>query len=584
MHQSLFYKGERGFVNQQHMRIGKYTTIDFCTYLNGCSYGKWMQYTILQEIELHLDVAGDFIITLVGYHLEEDNPVRIEFLKRDYHYKTRSTLQLPFPTNDETIVGFEITSLEECCIYGGTYIGRHAGTIERETILSIVTTTFCKENYITENMHQFQEELLESSDDRFRNNIYIHVVDNGRTLNPTVWNNEHLCIHTNKNVGGSGGFARGMLETLHQKRAVTHVLLMDDDVFALPESVKRTYALLSLLKPSYEKHFISGAMLDYDKMQMQCEDIGVLTMQNGFTPLKPKFDHDMLVDNLRNEGDYFEHPRQHAAWWYCCIPISQIQDNGLPLPLFIRCDDMEYSRRCHAKFITMNGICIWHKGFASKYNAVYDLYYQFRNWLIAGATSQIYDNQEIFIWWKNAYKKEILRFHYNGARLLLEAMQDYLRGPQWIEQEHCEEVLRKKLEKNEKLMPLVQLGEFEMNLQNLYQDLPRKFLDKCFYHITLNGHRFYPTFLLKKGRTVIPYNWVIVSQKQSLRQELIAVNPVTMTGVIRRMDKKRFQRLQRSYKQTVKQYKKNHVYIEREYVRHASYMVSEKFWRKYLDL
>ena len=87
------------------------------------------------------------------------------------------------------------------------------------------------------------------------------MVDNGRTLSAEEIQTEHVMVHPNLNVGGAGGFTRGMLEAMDHKEKPTHVLLMDDDVMILPESLIRTYNLLKIVRPEYEHHFISGAML-----------------------------------------------------------------------------------------------------------------------------------------------------------------------------------------------------------------------------------------------------------------------------------------------------------------------------------
>lgn len=73
-----------------------------------------------------------------------------------------------------------------------------------------------------------------------------------------------------------------MLESLIQTPKATHVLLMDDDVLILPESIKRTYALLKVLKPLYHNCFVSGAMLYYENMSTQHEDIGTVTTEGFF--------------------------------------------------------------------------------------------------------------------------------------------------------------------------------------------------------------------------------------------------------------------------------------------------------------
>ena len=86
---------------------------------------------------------------------------------------------------------------------------------------------------------------------------------------------------------------------------------------------------------------------------------------------------------------YEDKENMYAGWWYCCIPVSKMDINKLPLPLFIRGDDVEYSIANHAKFITLNGICIWHMGFTTKYNPAMELYQVHRNSLIIQATSDV---------------------------------------------------------------------------------------------------------------------------------------------------------------------------------------------------
>ena len=85
------------------------------------------------------------------------------------------------------------------------------------------------------------------------------------------------------NVGGAGGFTRGMIEALELPKKPTHVLLMDDDVMVMPESLFRTYYLLRLLKDEYKKCFLSGAMFDYDIRQKQYEDVGFVHKADDHT-------------------------------------------------------------------------------------------------------------------------------------------------------------------------------------------------------------------------------------------------------------------------------------------------------------
>ncbi|MDE6921185.1 MAG: hypothetical protein K2P89_14980, partial [Lachnospiraceae bacterium] len=176
------------------------------------------------------------------------------------------------------------------------------------------------------------------------------------------------------------------------------------------------------------------------------------------------------------------------------------------------------------------------------------------------------------------------RFNYGAAELVLRALEDYMQGPVFIEQERGEQIVKENSLKNEKLFPLGELDVKEIDFEDIYCDIPRKFIDKCIYHFTMNGQRFWPQAWLRKERAVIPFDHCVVSQKQTLRKELLAVNPYLKTGVIRKMDKKRFKEVYKRYRKDIKYYKRNHVNIEDSYRERGKYLVSEEFWMKYLEL
>ena len=76
----------------------------------------------------------------------------------------------------------------------------------------------------------------------------------------------------------------------------------------------------------------------------------------------------------------FEEKCDYNAWWYCTIPMQYVRSDNLPLPIFIRGDDVEYGLRNMKNLILMNGICVWHEPFEFKYSSSM-YYYIFRNTL-----------------------------------------------------------------------------------------------------------------------------------------------------------------------------------------------------------
>lgn len=189
-----------------------------------------------------------------------------------------------------------------------------------------------------------------------------------------------LTILNSRNTGGSGGFIRGMRHALSHG-PYTHVLLCDDDVTLHPETLYRTLALLELratrekeLNVSLSPYVISGAMFEKERPNY-CHCV--------LERLNQRAHHRSILGNcaLNSESDTIRNlliklkevlathtpcSNQYAAWWYCCIPVTLIHEQGLPLQFFIRGDDQEYGLRLKAPIVTLNGIQIWHPAFKQK--------------------------------------------------------------------------------------------------------------------------------------------------------------------------------------------------------------------------
>lgn len=581
----LFYRGQRGLLNreQESLQMQNCSVTDFSTYLNGFSYGKWKEYTEMQTVRLHLKMQGKFSVTLVGYHLDVYSPIRKEYGTYTYELGNAEEIVLEYPENEEEMLGFEISAQNDTVLFGGYYTGEYAPECLRNVELCLATTTCRKEEFITSNVETLKKEILDADDD-MKNHFYIHVVDNGRTLNPDDMKSWHIDVHPNKNTGGSGGFSRGMIESLEQTPKATHVLLMDDDVVVLPESIRRTYRLLTLLKPEYQNHLISGTMLFYEEMNIQHEDVGTLRSNCDYWSLKGRLYQENLKDNLLNEQYYYGTDRRYAGWWYCCIPTPVIEKHGLSMPMFIRGDDIEYSLRCKAEIITMNGICIWHMGFINKYNLSFDRYQRCRNLMVAQACGSIGEEVQVFPMVCKGFRAELLKFNYNGARLILRALQDYLKGPEFLEQDLGEQIVKENAALNEKTVEISNFPGVDWDLPGVWNNPPRKFLDTIWFRITYNGHRFWPSRWLKDEAECILLGDAYQPQRYVRRSKLLAINPDLKIGVMRTIDKQAYKELRREWKKTMKEYKKNGQRVKEAYQKEKDYMTSVAFWKKYLEI
>ena len=307
-------------------------------------------------MKLHLVLGGGKAkISLLGYHQAGLDTVRQEFGTEIVELEQGVEWEYEFPENDEQMVGFELAALSpELEIRAGYFTIEVDEKKLQPVKLAIATTTCRKEDFIRKNVGLIRQELLEQ-DTEVAQNLFLHVVDNGQTLTEKEIKGRHVYLHPNRNTGGSGGFSRGMIEAMRQKPVATHVLLMDDDVLVLPESIYRTYMLLRALKPEYRECFVEGAMLHYEEPHLQHEDIGTVKYnERGLKPLKGILDQTLLANNLQTET--IEPPAMggYGAWWFCCIPAATIRREGLPLPLFVRFDDVEYGNRCRP----LHALCI----------------------------------------------------------------------------------------------------------------------------------------------------------------------------------------------------------------------------------
>jgi hypothetical protein len=452
-----------------------------------------------------------------------------------------------------------------------------------EVDISLVTVTYKKEEFITDNLRLLENEIIYSEED-ISNHIFVRVIDNGRTLKEEEWNSDRIRIYHNPNTGGSGGYARGMMETLwDEKFPATHALLMDDDVKLLPESLIRTYNLLRCLRPEYKDHFISGAMLYYERMNVQHEDVGYVAKDGTYGPRKPVMEMHLAESVIRNEKIYEDQSNNYAGWWYCCIPRTKLDLNRLALPLFIRGDDVEFSIANKAKFITLNGICIWHMGFVTKFNMAMEFYQVHRNSLIIQAASNVtpevdYKGRIIRI-----FLRELRRFNYTGCDLLLDALEDYLKGPEFIMSPTGEEIMARQSARAGKLKDLRQnFSEFDVDCNEIYiHGKELKGIRKFWYEKTYNGHLL-PTFMLNKKPGIIAYDWFDAPEKQYLREAVLAVNPHEETGILRYRSRREFLRLMRRYRLLNRQYKKNENRVKKEYENIKQKILGAEFWKEYL--
>lgn len=592
-HYAMMYRGSRlrYYPMQSAFKLLKGEFTEFFTYFNSFSYAKWKKYTCVDNVYLKLKCKGQFTVQMFGHYLE-GRDIKKEFYPiQHYNLKSYAEVEIPIPQNiSGQVIGFQIAALSEFWIEGGGWYTEVPQSKINNVRISIATTTFKKEEYIKRNIDILERELF-YSDEPCKEHFRLRVVDNGRSLDPEEFNSEYITVFPNDNVGGAGGFCRGMIESRNGAENPTHILLMDDDVIILPEALIRTYSLLALMKEQYKKHFISGAMLKAEQMNEQHEDVGFVSDKGYYMAEKPTMFLHLWDHVFLNEEEHTHIPNSYAAWWYCCFPANTINEEDLPLPVFIRCDDVDFSVRHQAQIITLNGIFVWHNDFKYKFSAAMEFYMVNRNSLITKAIDGIYSNADFIGHINQVFDERICSLDYKGCDLLLDAIEDYLKGPDFLKVPRGEQIVKEKSAKNEKLVPLQQAclsleGSYWVDRYRVYDGLYNpaelKGFKKFLYKATKNGH-IMPKSFLRKETAVIPNDWFYSAGKQYMSEQVLAVS-VNGTANLRIRSRKRFLQLVNRRKKLMKRYKRENKKITQMYSEAAKTFRSEVFWKEYLGI
>lgn len=576
-------------------------SVDFFTYFNACSLAKWKKYAGIKRVYLHLEFANEAI--------NKEYACTIQFFGRSYLDSAASSLasgvrltstmgktkengslvfDLLIPETDYEVIGFALDVRGGVVLEKAYYYARVAEEQINPVKIALCTTTFLKEDYIIPNIELVKNEVL-AADDVIAKNFHMFVIDNGRTLDAEALSDEGVTVLPNPNVGGSGGFARGMMEAMKHDENFTHVLLMDDDVSISTESLRRTFNLLSLAMGKYKNAFINGAMLVAEEPNRQFEDVSYVVNSGAYTSVKSnKYYMDQQQYIVRNEHIDVEIPKAYGAWWFSCIPVSAIEQVGLPLPLFVRCDDVEYGMRAKPIYMTMNGICVWHDGFMGRSRASVDSYQYVRNFLIMIAMTDCSSQDLFMLRMERALRLQLRVMSYDAADLILDGIADYLKGPDYFASLNGEEVIKRNAKKNEKLVPLDELAEPYRNVsynKRLLGDQSRiKPLLKLMRTLPYDRHLL-PDVLLRDTPEAVFYSGLsILSPRTIGTKTLVAIDLEGNQGAVRHMDRERYQQIMDRWKALKNELKERGDEVRAAYKEAQPYLTSTEFWEKYLGL
>ena len=394
-------------------------TLDFATFYNAFSLRKWQDIADFARLTLSLSGRGRVRCRLYGHtrHL-----IRVPLREVEIDLAARDAIELP--ALDEmpfTMLSFSLESLSETCLLrGGAW--RIEEAPRRSVSLDVVITTFNRERIIGETVRKFRDEILPLFP---AGKLHLSVIDNGRSLEPLTAPGVEI-LH-NPNLGGAGGFTRGILETRGSGRGATHVLFMDDDAACNIESLQRTVAILEHARD--ERTAVAGAMLSSSRPNLQFEKSA-----RFFTDLTgPEWtwealgrDVDLSLSDNVVLNDAFR-DGNYGAWWFFAFPLAQMQQ--LPFPFFVRGDDTDFSLSNDFHIITMNGIASICDDLRDKESPVVEYLAQ-RSWL---ALCLMHGDEKRFLRQVRRLRRRALAcgnaFDFAMMTAGIWALEDVLKGP-----------------------------------------------------------------------------------------------------------------------------------------------------------
>ena len=232
------------------------------------------------------------------------------------------------------------------------------------------------------------------------------------------------------NLGGSGGFSRGLYE-VSRITANANVILMDDDISCEPESALRINAFANLTPTPT----IVGAQMLFLKnprvLLAGAEIVDLARLRGGRWGVHGLNNAD-VVDHRQNRRT----DARYTAWWTCLIPAEIVAAMGLPVPFFVRWDDIEYGLRASDggfPTVTLPNAGVWHADFHWKDADDWVLYFDVRNSLITAALHggvNVKAAVEALRW---TIATALVSMQYGMAHTVILAIEDFLKGPSVLE-------------------------------------------------------------------------------------------------------------------------------------------------------
>lgn len=452
--------------------FNKGSSCGFDTYFNSFTINVWKEKTTINDIKLKLFGAGNFIIKVYRHKLydyllleEEEEEVQLRDEGVCINFANLANFS-------EGMLFFELIALSDDAILSKGFYYTEEQPLN-DIKLGIVITHFNRKHYVLPAINRVSNDLLE--DEYYKGKIQLIVVDNSQNISPEEA--KKAIVLPNKNLGGSGGFTRGLLY-LENDTSFSHCLFMDDDASCEIESIRRAYSLLQYTNQSM--FAIAGAQLR-ESVPYEIHEKGARFENGNCMPLHHTKDMRNIESLLLSEFEDIS--PNYGAWWFFAFAIKDVKK--YPFPFFVRGDDMLFSLQNKFNICTLNGIGVWGEDFFIKESPL-TRYLGFRAVNVCNVLMKNnYSRKDLINSFSKWYLSNLFSYNYSSAKSIKLSLIDFLNGVESFTSDLDASEVRRKINN----LPAVEKMDKIYRKQHsiAYKSMSESTLRKSLRFISING-------------------------------------------------------------------------------------------------
>ena len=408
--------------------------LSFGTYFNAFPASYWRRWTDVESVRLHVETKGAGAVSVYKSNAR-GSLQHVETRRVDGNTVSDFDLTLK-PFGDGGWYWFDLVAgAEPMALVEAGWMA--PGEARKPGSITLEITTLNKNEFCLNNLR-----ILAENPEALENVSEVLIVDQGSKKlvdaegfaeAEAALGGKLRMIHQG-NLGGSGGFARGMYEAV--ENGSDYVLLLDDDIVMEPESITR---MLTFADHCKTPTIVGAHMFDlYNRSVLHTfgETVNLFRFQPDHPFKEQVLGHDFARSNLRTTP--WMHRRvdvDYNGWWMCMIPTEVIRNIGLSLPVFIKWDDAEYGLRAKAagyNTVSLPGAAVWHITWADKDDAVdWQAYFHSRNRIITALLHSPYPRGGRVVREGSFIDiKHLISMQYFTAQGRVMALKDLIAGPE----------------------------------------------------------------------------------------------------------------------------------------------------------